>query len=407
MIAKKATHQLTRQHNRDLVLRTIFEKETISRAGIARLTQLTRTTVSDVVAGLLAEGLVYEVGPGSSINGKPSILLSIIPDSRYLVGLSLEQHKFYGAVVNLRGEVKEAVEEPVQGRDGKQALSLLYQMLDQLVSKNWAPIVGIGVGTPGLINTREGIVVRAVNLDWQDLPLARLLQERYPIPVSILNDSQATAIGEFVYGDHGAEDNLIVINVKRGIGAGILIHGRLFQGDGGGAGEIGHVVVEENGLLCRCGRRGCLETVASVQAVLQRTAECRQALSTHSHAGDLAAEPLSLEALVEDFYRGEPSTREVVLQAGSALGISIANLVGVLNIHKVVLTGDMTRFGADWLAAVDSAMRRSALARMTQETRLELGRLGVRACILGASAYQLLGGYSLLFNSVENGRNVG
>src|SRR5512134_2093672 len=104
---RKATHQLTKQHNRDLVLKTIFENETISRAEIARITMLTRTTVSDVVAGLLSEGLVKEVGLGSSIGGKPSILLSLVADSRYLIGLNLAQNKFVGAVVNLRGEIKD------------------------------------------------------------------------------------------------------------------------------------------------------------------------------------------------------------------------------------------------------------------------------------------------------------
>ena len=172
----KATRQLTKQHNRDLVLQMIFGNQKISRAEIARLTKLTRTTVSDVVAGLIKEGLVEEVGLGSSIGGKPSILLSLVADSRYLIGLNLMQDKFIGAVVNLCGEIKETVEIPVDGRDGTQALSLLYQILDRLTQKNWIPIVGIGVGAPGLINTREGIVISAVNLDWQDLPLAHLLE---------------------------------------------------------------------------------------------------------------------------------------------------------------------------------------------------------------------------------------
>jgi len=108
----KATHRQTKQHNRDLVLRTIFANESISRAEIARVTHLTRTTVSDVVSGLLAEGLVEEVGRGESLGGKSPILLSIVADSRYLIGLNLAQDKFTGAVVNLRGEIKARVESP-------------------------------------------------------------------------------------------------------------------------------------------------------------------------------------------------------------------------------------------------------------------------------------------------------
>src|SRR5512133_3559338 len=213
MPTKKATHQLTKQHNRDLVLRTIFAHDSISRAEVARVTRLTRTTVSEVVNGLLAEGLVQEVGRGESLGGKSPILLSIVADSRYLIGLNLAQDKFIGAIVNLRGEIKEIVEAPVQDNNGEKALDLVFQLIDQLLKKRMKPIVGIGVGTPGLVNTREGVVLNAVNLDWQDLPLGQLLEKKYKIPVSVLNDSQATAIGEFVYGgEHAIDENLIVIN---------------------------------------------------------------------------------------------------------------------------------------------------------------------------------------------------
>ena len=115
----KATQQLTKQHNRDLVLRTIIDKKSISRADIARITKLTRATVSEVVSGLVAEGLVEEVGLNSSAGGKPSILLSLVSDSRYLIGLNLGQDKFVGAVVNLRGDIKETVEVPIVGSDGE------------------------------------------------------------------------------------------------------------------------------------------------------------------------------------------------------------------------------------------------------------------------------------------------
>jgi len=217
---KKATHQQTKQHNRDLILKTIFVHESISRAEIARITHLTRTTVSDVVAGLMIEGLVKEIGFGASIGGKYPILLSVVADSRYLIGLNLAQDKFVGAIVNLRGEIKEMVEAPVHDDNGENALNLVYQITDQLMKKKIKPIVGIGVGTPGLVNTREGVVVNAVNLEWQDLPLSQLLEKKYKLPVRVLNDSQAAAIGEFVYGgEHAPDENMVVVNVIHGIGA--------------------------------------------------------------------------------------------------------------------------------------------------------------------------------------------
>lgn len=380
---EKATRQHTKQHNRNLVLQTIFARECVSRAEVARVTNLTRTTVSEIVSGLLAEGLVEEVGRGESIGGKSPILLSVVANSRYLIGLNLAQDKFIGAIVNLRGEIKEIVEAPVQDNNGEKALDLVFQLIDQLLKKRMKPIVGIGVGTPGLVNTREGIVLNAVNLDWQDLPLGQLLEKKYKIPVSVLNDSQATAIGEFVYGgEHAIDENLIVINVKYGIGAGILINGRLYQGDGGGAGEIGHVVVQrENGELCRCGKRGCLETVSSVRAVLRQ---------------------LKLDLLDQAqaaFAAGDAKAVQAVSNAAHHLGISLANLIGILNIQKIVLTGDMSHFGPPWLEAVEDGMRNAVLGPMSENTHIELGALDYRACILGASAFLLLDDYSLLFRN--------
>jgi len=401
MPPQKATHQQTKLHNRDLVLRTIFENKTISRADIARVTHLTRATVSDQVTVLIDEGLVQEVGYGSSIGGKAPILLSIVENSRFLIGLNLAQDRFIGAVVNLRGEIKETIEYPIADLDGEQALQLVYQILDQLTQKEWGPIVGIGVGTPGLVHTQEGIVVNAVNLDWQDLPLEQLLESRYRLPVSILNDSQATAIGEFVYGDeYPVDSNLIVVNVKHGIGAGILINGRLYQGDGGGAGEIGHIVVRKNGTFCRCGKRGCLETIASTQAVLQRI----PALAAEYAESELAKDPRnhSLDSIESAWIANDPLARRVISDAASALGDSIASLVGVLNIQMIVLTGDMVRFGEPWLQAVKKAMANSALSLMAENTQLKIGTLEFRACILGASAFMLLEDYSLLFTDSSN-----
>ncbi len=395
MAIKKATHQETKKHNRDLVLKTIFDNQTISRAEIARVTRLTRTTVSDVVDTLLGEGLVEEVGIGSSIGGKSPILLSLVKDARYMISLNLAYDQFCGAVVNLRGETKETISLPVSGRDGEQALSLVYEILDKLIQLEWKPLVGIGVGTPGLINTKEGMVVNAVNLDWQNLPLAQLLQQRYQLPVHVVNDSQAAAIGEFVYGGgYNADENLVVINVRQGIGAGILINGKLFQGDGGGAGEIGHVVVQENGLLCRCGKHGCLETLASARAVIQRT----KLLAPEFPSSALSkANEIDLDILEDAFNAKDPLAEKVINDAGQYLGLSIASLISTLNIQKFVLTGDMTRFGQRWLDVIREKVRQATLSKLAEDTSIEIAKLDYRGCMLGASALNLLDGYSILF----------
>jgi N-acetylglucosamine repressor len=385
---EKATHQQTKDHNRNLVLKTIFERECTSRADIARITSLTRTTVSDIVTGLIVEGLVCEIGVGSSIGGKSPILLSLMADSRCLIGLDLAQNQFRGAVVNLRGQIRELAQAPVGNRNGQDALDLVYDIIDSLLKCDCQPVVGIGIGTPGLVNTAEGVVVSAVNLDWNNLPLARLVEERYHLPVYVLNDSQAAAMGEYAYGAAigNSDQSMVVINARHGIGAGIIVKGELFQGDGGGAGEIGHVVVvPEGGAPCRCGNFGCLETVASVQAIVRRA----QMLGNSSQT-------LSLDEVLDAFHAGHPLARQVIFEAGRYLGVAIAGLVGVLNIQKIILTGDMTRFGEPWLNMVRATMAHSTLPRLAQESQVEIGLVSENGIILGASAV-LLRDYALLF----------
>lgn len=393
---EKATRQHTKDHNRALVLKTIFAHEEISRAEIARITRLTRTTVSEIVEDILAEGLIQEVGVGHSSGGKNPVLLSLVADSRWLIGLDLAHNQFRGAIVNLRGVFREEVTIPFEGTDGDKALQLVYSIVDQLMQKVTHPLLGIGVGTPGLVNTAEGLIINAVNLNWQNLPLTFLLQERYHIPVSILNDSQAAAIGEKTYGKgYQPEDNMVLINILHGIGAGIVIHGSLFQGDGGSAGEIGHLVmVQEGGDLCRCGNYGCLETVASVQALVKkaraRIKEVPESRLPHD------PDKIDLAAIDAAFTSGDPLAQELVFETAKYIGLAISNVVGVLNIQKIVLVGDMTRFGKPWLDVIRETMYQYSLKRPLQNTTIQIAQSGENSIILGATA-MLANNYSLLF----------
>jgi N-acetylglucosamine repressor len=390
---KKATRQHTKEHNRILVLKTIFDNESISRADIARATGLTRTTITEIVAALLEEKLVTESGLGESQGGKSPILLKLAEDSRYLLSLDLSHSEFRGAVINLRGMILATVSLPVSDRCGEEALELVYKILDQLVESGYRPLVGIGVGTPGLVNGVEGVVIKAVNLDWENLPLANLLESRYQLPVYVLNDSQAAAMGEYHYGQgHLAESNLVVVNARHGLGAGIIIQGRLFQGDGGGAGEIGHVVVEENGSRCRCGNYGCLETVASVQAIIDKVKRLKSPPSLLPANSD----DLNLAIIQQAFQSGDPQVQKIVFEAGRYLGMAISSLVGMLNIQNILLSGDMTCFGEPWLKTVQEAMSQNTLSRLSKETQLRVGQLGKDSILLGASAI-LINHYSLLF----------
>ena len=158
MAGQKATHQQTRALNEGLVLRTLYDHAPISRADVARLTGLTRTTVSDVVSEFIADGLAREIGRGPSSGGKAPILLDVVGDARLVIGLDLGEEKFVGALVNLRGEVREVVAAPVVGRNASERLVILQQLVDTLHAGGKDRVLGIGVATPGLVDTERGTI---------------------------------------------------------------------------------------------------------------------------------------------------------------------------------------------------------------------------------------------------------
>jgi len=371
----KATLRETREHNERLVLATIYEGAEdgglLSRADVARRTKLTRTTVSAVVDTLLAAGMVAEVGRGPSTGGKAPILLTVPETARILVGVDLGDRSFAAAAVSLRGEVLHRVEVPSEDADGAEAVELALGLIGEVLGRVDRTVLGIGIGAPGLVDATDGAVIQAVKRSWRELPLADIVASRFDFPVYVANDSQAAALAEYVFGSSRAS-NLIVIKVGEGIGAGLVLNGSLFQGDGFGAGEIGHTVVDPDGLACRCGRAGCLETLASVPALLSAI-EAR------------TGRPIRLEAALDASAAGDPVVRAAVAEAGTQLGRGVAALIGALHVRRIVLAGPMAAFGEPWLAAVRDAARSGALATLAGDTHLELGGID-DIVVLGASA---------------------
>lgn len=387
----KATRQHTRDHNSRLVLRTIYEYGEISRADLSRLTGLTRTTISEVVGDLIGQALVQEVGHAPAGVGRTPILLSVVDDSRQIVAVNLTSNELQGAVLNLRGEVRHRDRQPLADRDGPALLARLEAFLSALIGAASAPLLGIGISTPGLIDVEKGIVIRAVNFGWQDLPLRQLLQARFELPAYVANDSHTTAMAEFMFGRSQGRPNLAVIKVGQGIGAGVLLGGQLFYGDGYGAGEIGHVVVQEGGPQCKCGNRGCLETVANVTALVERAKELAAAAPESQLGATLAAgEPIALETVLRAYLADDAPARAAVGATGHYLAIGVASLVGVLNVGRIVIAGRLAPFGDGLRDAVREELARRVLPALAQSTEIDIVAQGPDTALLGAAALLLI-----------------
>ena len=402
---QKATRKQTKAHNRRLVLKTIYDHGQISRADIARATGLTRTTVSDIIARLMDKGLVAEIGYGPSAGGKPPILLSVVDDSHHLIGIDLASEEFRGAVVNLRGQIRHQTTRPLQGRDGRLALALVYDLIDELVAAAGSPLLGIGIGTPGLMDPLHGIVRRAINLDWQDPPLRDLLHQHYQLPVYVANDSQVAALAEFAFGKGCDEENLIVVQVGHGVGAGIILNGQLFHGDTFGAGEIGHVAVVENGRTCRCGNTGCLETVASARAIVQQAQDAaRRDPSSVLHRLAGSPQEISIDLVCQAIQAGDPALQQIVQRTGHYLGIAVANLTSVLGVKRILIAGSVSCLGQTLLDVIQAELAGRSLEMIAREVQVDLSDMGPSMGFLGASALVLsheLGLFAPLANGIQ------
>jgi len=388
--SQKATRAQVKNHNKRLILKTIYKQKQISRAAIARITHLTRPTVSSIVAELMGEGLVEEVGQKPSEGGKPATLLSVIDNSYHLIGIDLANSEFRGALLDLRGQIQHRFSLPVNDRDGESALALAYELIDGLVAAANSRLLGIGVGAPGLINAQQGVIYRAVNMDWKNLPLRDLLRARYNLPIHMANDSQIAALGEYTFGQAQNIANLIVVKVGRGTSSGIVLNGRLHYGDGFGAGEIGHVRMVEDGELCRCGHYGCLETIASSQAIVkQAKAIFERAPNSALHQFAATPEAITTEITIQAFQAGDEALQDTVADVGHHLGRAVAHLVSALNIQRIVIAGSAAGFGEALLQPIRQVMQQSAYTVLANNTQVSLSDLGIDIVILGAAALLL------------------
>ncbi len=388
--AAKATHAQTRRHNNRLVLQTVYDQSPLSRADIARATNLTATTVSTVVGELLEEGLVQELGAVSTERGKPPTLVSLQKDARHILALDLSRKVFQGSILNLRGEILLRKYLPLENKNGKDALAVVHTLLTDLLQESSTPLLGIGIGAPGIIDPNDSVIRQAANLGWYNLELGALLSREYGHHVQVVNDTQAILLAENLFGTYKNSSDLVVIRIGNGIGAAIMCNGQLLHGNGSGVGEIGHVVVVDGGERCTCGNDGCLETIASSRAVIR---QARTLAETYpgSALNQLTPEnePITIETVVEAFRLGDPIVEPLVTRLGYHLGSSIANLVSVLGTPRILLCGGLTELGKPLFDTIRFETRRRCLTARLAEPEIEMVTLTTNLSdlvVMGAAA---------------------
>ena len=363
----KVLPEHARSHNRALVLQTLYTTGAQSRADVARETGLTRVTVSDLVAGLIAEGLVVELGQREDARpGKPATLIDVDRAAFRIVGVDLSEHqRFLGAVIDLDGGIVARAEVDRAGATGERAVALVIELVRELLQSTTIPVLGIGVGSPGVVDPL-GVVRSAPNLGWSDVALQARLAEEFDLPVHVGNDANVSVLAE-----HGSThlDDLLLVKIGHGVGAGLIIGGRPVIGGGFAAGEIGHVVVgTDGGPRCACGKHGCLEAWLAVPR--------------------LTAQLDALDASAPD---AASARDEILREAGRRLGIVLAPVVGALNLSEVVLSGPAELLdGALHEATVDT-LRMRTMAEHNRDLRLRMTEQAEDVVLRGAAVMVLSG----------------
>src|SRR6201991_1137396 len=371
-----------RRLNRLRVIRALRDEGHISRADIARRTGLSRSTVSSLVADLQADGLVVERPEPGSAHGaqgsRPPILLSFDASAGAAVGIDFGHSHLRVAVSDLASTILAERTRPLDtDHDAQEGLDAAAELVEQTLADagvDRSAVIGAGMGLPGPIESGEGVVgTSAVLPGWIGMTAEAEMRRRLDIPVMVDNDANLGALAEAAFGAGRAAGDLVYLKVSSGIGAGLILNGRLYRGSGGLAGELGHVLVDPDGIVCRCGNRGCLETVAATGALVD--------LLRASHGEDL-----TVQGMLDAARAGDAGCRRVIHDAGRALGQVVATLLNVLNPELLVVGGDLAGAGDLLLAGVRESVGRAALPEAARRAEVVAGVLGDRAQVLGALA---------------------
>lgn len=379
------------------LLGVLAEAGTISRAELARRTSLAPSTVSAIVGELQVEGMIVEPtgrvdGQSGSSLGRPPILVALHRRAGVALGIDFGKRHLRVALSELShtllAERHRSLDADLPAAD---AIALAEQLVEEMLSEaevRRLEVVGVGMGLPGPVHRPSGELGDSTILPgWVGVRAAKAMSDALGLPVEVENDTNLGALGEWMWGAGRGADPLAYLKASTGIGAGFIIDGRPYVGAGGTAGEIGHTVVDPSGPICRCGSRGCLETLAGAPAIL-------------AALRDTYGEELTLTEAIERALDGEAGCRRAIADAGRTIGASVATLCNLFNPRRIVVGGDLGAAGRLLLDPLQESLRLGAIRSAAADVEVVEGTLRERAEVLGAVGLVLRRGPELLKDSL-------
>ncbi|ACL70354.1 ROK family protein [Halothermothrix orenii] len=310
----------------------------------------------------------------------------------YYVGVDLGGTKILTALADARGKIVAKKKLPTEARKGEEkVIQNIVSSIDAVLQEKGLSredVITLGVGSPGPLNTQEGIIYLAPNLGWRNVHIKDILEEETGIPVILENDANAAALGEKWFGAGQDVDNLIYITVSTGIGGGIIINKKIFHGINDGAGEVGHMVIEPGGPVCGCGNRGCFEAVASGTAInkmgREAVKENKATLLMELSGGD--PEKIDGSLIARAARQGDEVARKIWDKAGYYLGIGLANLLNIFNPEMIILGGGVMNAGDLIMEPMKKSLKDHALESAFNSVEIRQAELGNDTGVIGAVA---------------------
>lgn len=321
--------RLIRSLNAKIVLQTLYRHGRCSRSQLTRLTKISPATITRITTQLLEQGIIYEGTQAKSTGGRKPVYLHLDYTKLYIVSVQLIRDRTAVALLNLKGDLLVKRDITPVGFTPEELLPEVYREIDSILGQTGVirdHILGIGVAISGVVDSTRGLMVKSVNLGWENVPVADILGGMLSLPIYVANDANAAALAELWFGQCKDCDSFLYLKTDTGAGVGLVIRRQLASGPRWLAGEIGHVPVIPGGRQCRCGQRGCLEAYVYISDVLERYAA-------------LAGRSLTKTEFVELVQSGDKGACSLVQETAHALSQAVCSWGVLLDLDKIVIGG--------------------------------------------------------------------
>ncbi len=378
-----------KQALKNAVLTFIYHETQASILKLSQHTSVSVPSLTSIMQELLESRWVTELGIDTDAkSGRKPKLYGLRKNTNYILLFEIDLYHVRIVLFNFCNEMIAEVNKEINLKEGVKVLDILLNEADKLIERKKIQekqIRGIGISIPGLVNTFDKIPYSYLN--FPETSLYERISEKFRVPTYITNDLKAMALGEYRFGKAKGLDNAIIVNIDEGVGIGMILNGKVFQGTSGFSGEFGHIPVKNDGELCYCGKRGCLETVASARIIIQKA---KQTISGGYGVLKTIVQGnqglVTIDAVLKAAEMGDEQIIDILGMAATELGRGLATAVHLLNPQRIIINGSIAKSGSFILNPIEHALNKYCIAKIRNDVHVELSTLGNEAKIMGLQA---------------------